>query len=77
MKGIIMERERIRALIELSTSFDQADKVIEKYTELKTDREKIAYLLGMFDCKIIGRSVSDDHTDYIALLTAIINQKWR
>ena len=73
----IMEREKIKTLIELSTTFEQADEIINKYTDYNTDEERIAYLQGMFDCKIVGRSVSDAHTDYVALLTAIVNQKWR
>lgn len=72
-----MERGKIKTLIELSTSFEQANEVIEMYTDYSTDEERIAYLQGMFDCKIIGRSNSDAHTDYVALLTAIVNQKWR
>lgn len=72
-----MEREKIKTLIELATSFEQADAVINDYTTYKTDEERIAYLQGMFDCMIVERSVSDVHTDYVALLTAIINQKWR
>ena len=76
-KGIAMERNKIQTLIELSLSFEEADQVIEQYTGLKTDKEKIAYLRGMFDCRIIGRTGTDIHTDYVALLTAIINEKWR
>lgn len=72
-----MEREKIKTLIELATSFEQADAVIKDHTTYKIDEERIAYLQGMFDCKIIERSVGDAHTDYVALLTAIINQKWR
>ena len=72
-----MERKKIQTLIELSVSFEEADQVIEEFTGLKTDSEKIAYLRGMFDCRIIGRTGNDLHTDYVALLTAIINQKWR
>lgn len=72
-----MEREKIKVLIELATSFEQADEAIKKYTDFSTDEERIAFLRGMFDCKIIGRSRSDAHTDYVALLTAIVNQKWR
>lgn len=72
-----MERERIKTLIELSTSFEKADAVLNKYTSFSTDEERIAYLQGMFDCKIVGRSVNDIHSDYVALLTAIVDQKWR
>lgn len=73
-----MEREKIKTLIELSTSFEKADAILSEYTTYKTDEERIAYLQGMFDCKIIGRSGGKDiHTDYVALLTAIVNEKWR
>lgn len=72
-----MERKKIKALIELSLTFEEADTIIEEYTGLNTDAEKIAYIRGMFDCRIIGRTGEDVHTDYVALLTAIINQKWR
>lgn len=72
-----MEREKIKTLIEVSTSFEKADEILSKYTEYKTDEERIAYLQGMFDCKIVGRSISDVHTDYVALLTAIVDEKWR
>lgn len=72
-----MEREKIKTLIELATSFEMADSVLKEYTDFSTDEERIAYLRGMFDCTIIGRSKSDPHTDYVALLTAIVNQKWR
>lgn len=72
-----MEREQIKTLIELATDFDEADKILSKYTSYNSDAERIAYLQGMFDCKIIGRSISDIHTDYVALLTSIVNKKWR
>lgn len=72
-----MNREEIKLLIELSTSFKEADDILSEYTDFKTDSEKIAYLRGMFDCKIIGRTGEDLHTDYVALLTTIVTQKWR
>ena len=72
-----MERDKIKSLIELATSFEKADGIIEKYTSFHTDAEKIAYLQGMFDCKIVGREGDDVHTDYVALLTVVVNQKWR
>ncbi len=73
-----MEREKIKTLIELSTNFERADAVLTKYTDYETDAERIAYLQGMFDCKIVGRSGgSDIHMDYVALLTAIVDDKWR
>ena len=39
-----MQREQIKALIELSSSFDEANKVIEKYTSYASFEAKIAYL---------------------------------
>lgn len=72
-----MEREKIKTLLELATSFEKADSVLTKYTNYNTDAEKIEYLQGLFDCKIVGRSVNDARSDYVALLTAIVDQKWR
>lgn len=72
-----MEREKIKILIECATSFEKADAILTKYTDYTTDAERIAYLQGMFDCKIVGRSVEDTHMDYVALLTAIVDDKWR
>lgn len=72
-----MNRDQIKMMIELATSFEKADAILSEYTSFHTDEEKIAYLQGMFDCKIVGRSVSDLHTDYVALLTTIVNKKWR
>jgi len=71
-----MNREKIKCLIELSTSFEGADKILSKYTPFHSDKEKIAYLYGMFDCEIIDVNINDSRTDYVALLTAIINKKW-
>lgn len=72
-----MEREKIKTLIECATSFEKADAILTKYTNYESDAERIAYLQGMFDCKIVGRSVDDIHLDYVALLTAIVDDKWR
>ena len=72
-----MEREKIKTLIECATSFEKANDILEKHTNYTTDAERIAYLQGMFDCKIVGRSGEDIHMDYVAILTSIINNKWR
>lgn len=72
-----MKREQIKALIELSSTFEEADAIIRDYTSYETYAQKIAYLQGMFDCEIIGRSVDSEEADYIALLTSIVNKKWK
>ncbi len=72
-----MDREKIKTLIECATSFEKANAILEKYTDYKSDEERIAYLQGMFSCKIVGRNVDDIHMDYVALLTSIVDSKWR
>ncbi len=72
-----MEREKIKTLIECATSFEKANDILEKYTNYESDAERIAYLQGMFNCKIVGRNVEDIHMDYVALLTSIVDNKWR
>lgn len=72
-----MERKQIKVLIELSNSFEEADEVIEKYTGYTSFETKIAYLKGMFDCSIVGGEGGSLEADYIALLTAIVDHKWR
>ncbi len=72
-----MKREQIKALIELSTSYKEADGVIETYTGYKEYPQKIAYLQGMFNCEIIGRNMESAEADYKALLTTIIDKKWK
>lgn len=68
--------EKIKCLIELSINFEEADEILSRYTPFHSDKEKIAYLYGMFDCGIVDRNINDIHTDYVALLTSIINKKW-
>lgn len=77
-----MRRERVKALIELSSSVEQADEIIVS-EGLVSVKEKIAFLKGMFDFSLIGRhcdaqSNDDDrdNMDYYSILNAIINAKW-
>ena len=72
-----MKREQIKALIELSSTFEEANEVIEKYAQMTEYGQKIAYLQGMFDCEIVGRHIESEEADYIALLTSIIDRKWK
>jgi len=72
-----MKRRQIKALIELSTTYEEANEIIDTYTSCKDFAQKIAYLQGMFDCEIVGRNIEDEEADYITLLTSIINMKWK
>ena len=67
-----MRREQIKALIELSATFEKADDVLNTYTNNKSYAQKIAYLQGMFDCEIISRNVESEEADYKALIASII-----
>ena len=69
--------ELVKALIELSNTIEEADKVIEEHTNLKTVKEKIAFLKGMFDWEIIDQKETDsDEMIYQIALDAIISEKW-
>ena len=77
-----MNREKIKMLIELSQTVEEAYEVIVSIGLVHV-REKIAFLRGMFDFALIGRrgnsqtSVADAETmDYYAILSAIINTRW-
>jgi len=77
-----MEKDAIRTMIELSDTWEEADKVIDEFTSCRETREKLFYLYGMFDVSIVARTGDSDddeavESDYRAVLSAIINQKWR
>jgi hypothetical protein len=82
----MMGRDAIKAMIELSNTWEEADKIIQEFTPCKKTNEKLAYLYGMFDVSIIASyngsedDGSEDKTienDYKSVLSAIVNQKWR
>jgi hypothetical protein len=73
-------KDAIKAMIELAETWEDADKIITEFTPWSKTNEKLAYLYGMFDVTIIGsHDGAGDKTesDYRAVLSAIINQKWR
>lgn len=77
-----MNREKVKMLILLSETVEEADEIIVNAGYSNT-REKIAYLNGMFDVKLMGRfnnenvaAEKSDLMDYYALLSTIINSKW-
>ena len=73
----MMDREKVKVLIECSTSFEKADRIMSEYTRYKTLKEKIAFLEGMFDPRVV--TLREDDTDelkYRFLLEGIIRQKF-
>ena len=77
-----MDRERIKLLIELSSTVEEADQVIVD-AGFTVVREKYAFLTGMFGYQLVGRynapTVTEEDNvemDYYAVLSAIICCKW-
>jgi hypothetical protein len=71
------KNEVIRAMIELSSTVDEADKVIEEFADLHTYETKLQFLFENFDVAIVGSSGSGNenklHDDYVSVLSAIIH----
>ncbi len=73
----------LRDMIELSKDTLEADTIISEETGYQTAREKKAYLCSEFRFKLCGSddvsSPDDirDYNDYMAMLAAIIDRKWR
>lgn len=75
----VRSREVIKTLIEMSPNVEEADKVINERYNFKTIGEKMAFLKGMFDVRLVskhdGEVVSEEKSaemDYWAILNAII-----
>ena len=74
-----ISRELVKSLIIMSASVEEADRVIEYNYGFRTVGEKIAFLNGMFDVRLVskhdGDGVSEEESakmDYYALLDTII-----
>lgn len=75
----VRSKKVIKTLIELAPNVEEADKVINENYNFKSMREKIAFLKGMFDVKLISKHDSDGTTeemsaemDYWSMLNSII-----
>jgi len=74
--------EVIKTMVSLSNTEEEADSVIEEFTPYRTYGEKLKFLLGQFpNISIIAGCDGDNgnitQTDYQAVLSAVINLKWR
>lgn len=72
-------RTVVKTLIELSPNVEEADKVINENYNFKSIGEKIAFLKGMFDVKLVSKhdddGISEEKSaemDYWAMLNSII-----
>lgn len=72
-----MKKTKLKALIELALTAEDADRLIVENTPYQDTREKYIFIDGLFDFKIIGRSNTNIEADYLSALTAIIKNKWR
>jgi len=73
-------REVVKSMIEMSPNVEEADKIINENYNFKTIGEKIAFLKGMFDVRLVSKHDAEGVTeeksaemDYWALLNSIIN----
>jgi len=64
-------RDKIKALIILSSSIEEADRIISENYHFGSISEKIAFLKGMFGVEIIGHDTLDKIT-YYAMLNEIL-----
>ncbi len=70
-------REKVKALIELSTDEKEVDRIINEYYGFKTIKEKIAFLKGMFDVSVVAHDHDEiDANVYAMIIRAIIDKKW-
>ena len=72
-------RKAIKLLIELSPNVEESDQVINENYNFKSIGEKISFLKGMFDVKLVSKHDADGiseeksaEMDYWAMLNAII-----
>ena len=65
-------REKVRVLIKLSSTIEEADEAINKNYGFETIGEKIAFLKGMFDIDVIGHDKDKTESTYLAMLNAIL-----
>jgi hypothetical protein len=75
-------KDSIKAMIELSDTWEEADKIIREFAGITDLQQKLGYIMGMFDVSVVGRTDADGDMngaeyDYIAMLSAVVNKKWR
>jgi len=74
--------EVLKTMISLSDTEEEADGMIEEFTQRRTYGEKLKFLLELFpNISILagcdGENGNVTQTDYQAVLSAVINLKWR
>jgi len=68
-------KEVLKGLIRLADDVDEADSLLkEEFTSLEA---RYAFLRGAFDFAVVGGVDDELEGDYWAVLSTIVNQKWR
>ena len=73
----MINTDKVKELVSLSTTIDEADKIIENYIGFDDVKSKITFLKTAFGCDIVFRK-NDNNTDelledYYALLATVID----
>jgi len=76
-----IEKKVLKTLLELAADYDEANKIMEKYTDAPAIKDKLQLLEELYGDQI---QILDDHkhdgsnprTDYEVMIATIINKKW-
>lgn len=71
-----LRKDQEKAIIELSSSFEEANNFLELNLGLISLHSKIEYLKENFDIEFVGHEIENSFDDYKILLNSIINNKW-
>ena len=71
-----MKKEQEKAIIELCSSFEEANNFLEQNLGLLTTHKKIEYLVKNFDVEITGHLIGNTYDEYVILLSCILDKKW-
>jgi hypothetical protein len=79
-----MDKDKLKMLIELSETIQEADGYIEQYSGFTSTSQKLEFLSELIPCTILSRETPDNHAmdviiedDYHSILHHIIKRKWR
>ncbi len=79
-----MDRNKLKLLIEMSSTVEEANRYIEEYGAYKAIETKAAFLDGLFSVNILSRHIPKGQEekdilsdDYYAALSHIINRRLR
>ena len=79
-----MDNNRLKLLIEMSETVEEADGYIEQYMEYNNVKQKLAFLNGLFYVATLSKHIPEgqaeseiESDDYYGTLYHIINRKLR